>query len=128
MGTEPPVVPTLSPSMAPSDGMMSMPSDGMMSMDMEFDLDDMIDDEFGRAGGKKSKKMFVSDKVSVSAICFIKSVLNLGLIPHSSLFLISYRHTTDPEAKSTQGIDGWKEGRQGCPEGGFQRHKYLYEN
>ena len=87
--TEPPVVPTVAPSLAPSDGMMSMPPVGMMSMDMEFDLDDMMDDEFGRAAGKKSKKTYASDKVSVSAVYLIKSALHLGLIPHSSLFLIS---------------------------------------
>jgi hypothetical protein len=76
--TEPPVVPTLSP----SDGMMSM------SMDMEFHLDDVMDDEFGRVAGKKSKKTYVSDKVSVSTVCFIKFALQLGQFPHFSLFLI----------------------------------------
>jgi hypothetical protein len=88
MATNPPVVPTVPPSMTPSDGMMSMPSDGMMSMDMGFDLDEMMNDEFGRAAGNKSKKTYIPDNVSVSAVCFIKSVLYLGLFPHSSLFLI----------------------------------------
>ena len=68
---------------------MSMPPDGMMSMGMEFDLDDMMDEEFGRAAGKRSKKTFASEKVSVSAVYFIKTALYIGLIPHSSLFLIS---------------------------------------
>jgi hypothetical protein len=69
MATEAPLVPTLSPSMTPSDVMMSpMPSDGMMSMDMrEFDLDATMDDEFGLVARKKKKKPYVFDQVSVSA-------------------------------------------------------------
>jgi hypothetical protein len=79
METGPPGVPTLLPSMAPSDGMMSMSMEFDLDDMMEFDLDDMMDDEFGR---KKSKR---SEKVSVSAVCFL---LSLYYISACSLTLL----------------------------------------